>query len=93
MSVATIVVGVIAANDIVRAGVAPPLEEPDTPFAVATETAVTGNVAKVAFAIEPAAAANVPVKVALVNIVALDSLVTFPKETSLAVTDILPDSA
>lgn len=35
------VVGVIAPKVMVKAGVAPPEEEPDTPFAVAIDTAVT----------------------------------------------------
>jgi hypothetical protein len=39
------VVGVIAAREMVRAGVAPPEDVPETPLAVATETAVTVPVA------------------------------------------------
>jgi hypothetical protein len=48
------VVGVIAPRDIVRAGVAPPEEEPDTPFAETTETAVTVPVAALVQDVFPA---------------------------------------
>ena len=41
-------VGVIAPATIVKAGVAPPLDEPENPLAVAMETAVTVPVVGVA---------------------------------------------
>jgi hypothetical protein len=48
------VVGVIAPATIVRAGVAPPEDDPENPFAVAIETAVTVPVAAAVHEVTPA---------------------------------------
>jgi hypothetical protein len=51
--------GVIAPREMVNAGVAPPEEVPDTPLAVATETAVTVPVVGVCHvAVVPEVAVN-----------------------------------
>ncbi|MBM6707103.1 hypothetical protein H6A68_08675, partial [Bifidobacterium pullorum subsp. saeculare] len=48
------VVGVIAPRAIVKAGVAPPLDDPETPLADATDTAVTVPVAALVQLVTPA---------------------------------------